>query len=75
MRAGRRVHLEHRGGVGGATWRLVSGFPPVGLTLSSDGVLSGEPQNATSIPDDFTAQIRDANGNTLSKKFSIVVNP
>lgn len=69
------VQLQSRGGVGGATWRLVSGFPPAGLTLSSDGVLSGEPQNATSIPDDFTAQIRDANGNTLSKKFSIVVNP
>lgn len=69
------VQLQSRGGVGGATWRLVSGFPPAGLTLDSDGVLSGEPQNATSIPDDFTAQIRDANGNTLSKKFSIVVNP
>ncbi len=69
------VQLESRGGVGGTTWRLVSGFPPAGLTLSSDGVLSGEPQNATSIPDDFTAQIRDANGNTVSKKFSIVINP
>lgn len=69
------VQLESRGGVGGTTWRLVSGFPPAGLTLSSDGVLSGEPQNATSIPDDFTAQIRDSNGNTVSKKFSIVINP
>lgn len=69
------VQLQSRGGVGGTTWRLVSGFPPAGLTLSRDGVLSGEPQRATSIPDDFTAQIRDANGNTVSKKFSIVINP
>lgn len=69
------VKLTSRGGVGGATWRLVSGFPPAGLDLSSEGVISGEAQRAASLPNDFTVQVRDANGNTLSKKFSIVVTP
>lgn len=69
------AQLTSSGGVGGTTWRLVSGFPPAGLNLSSDGVISGEPENASQIPDDFTVQVRDANGNTMSKKFSILVTP
>ena len=71
------AQLTFRGGVGGGTWSLVSGFPPKGLSLDPQGLISGTPlPSAVSAKDnDFMVRVRDANGSTYSKKFSIVVNP
>ncbi|MGP0170973.1 polysaccharide lyase family 7 protein [Pseudomonas sp. NCHU5208] len=69
------ARLSSSGGRGGATWRLVSGHPPAGIQLSRDGTISGTPQLSTvsARAHWFVAQVRDANGNTLHKKFSILV--
>ncbi|PTU73474.1 polysaccharide lyase family 7 protein [Pseudomonas mangrovi] len=69
------VQLQSRGGVGGGTWSLASGFPPAGLSLSADGVISGVPASGNGKVDDFMVKVRDANGATFAKKFSIVVQP
>lgn len=71
------LQLLSRGGVGGGTWTLVSGFPPAGLTLQLNGVIEGTPlPGATSpIANEFMVRVRDANGSTYSKKLSILVNP
>jgi hypothetical protein len=71
------VQLSSLGGVGGGTWSLVSGFPPKGLVLGSNGLISGIPDPSTVSPEenDFMARVTDANGSTYSKRFSIVVKP
>lgn len=69
------LRLQSRGGVGGGTWSLASGFPPAGLTLTADGVLSGVPTSGNGKVDDFMVKVRDANGATFAKKLSIVVQP
>ncbi|MES2818161.1 MAG: polysaccharide lyase family 7 protein [Pseudomonadota bacterium] len=71
------VTLQARGGTGAGTWRLVSGFPPKGLSLSADGVISGSPlpDAVSSKPNDLMVQVRDANGSTFAKKLSIIVRP
>jgi hypothetical protein len=71
------TQLAFRGGVGGGTWSLASGFPPKGLTLNQDGTISGIPDPSVISPkeNDFIARVTDANGNTYSKKFSIIVTP
>ncbi|WP_339524330.1 polysaccharide lyase family 7 protein [Pseudomonas sp. EA_35y_Pfl2_R111] len=71
------VTLEYKGGVGGASWSLVSGFPPKGLVLDRDGHISGvaDASAASTTPHDFMARVTDANGSTYSKKFSILVSP
>jgi hypothetical protein len=47
--------LTHRGGVGPGTWSLVSGFPPTGLSLDRNGLISGIAASTTisSKPNDF----------------------
>ncbi|MES2818162.1 MAG: polysaccharide lyase family 7 protein [Pseudomonadota bacterium] len=72
-----QVALQASGGFGGGTWRLVSGFPPAGLNLDSSGVISGTPlpSAVAPLPDEFMVQVRDANGSTYSKLFSILVQP
>ena len=69
--------LQALGGMGGDTWRLVSGFPPQGLSLDSSGVLSGTPTTSavSPLPNEFTVQVRDTNGNTDAKTLSVVVGP
>ena len=71
------VALQHKGGVGGASWSLASGFPPKGLELDRDGHISGvaDASAASTTPHDFMARVTDANGSTYSKKFSILVSP
>nr|WP_298143171.1 polysaccharide lyase family 7 protein [uncultured Pseudomonas sp.] len=71
------IQLAFSGGVGGGTWSLVSGFPPSGLALDPQGLISGTPTSgAISTKDnDFMVRVRDANGSTYSKKLSILVNP
>lgn len=71
------TRLQAEGGFGAGAWALVSGYPPKGLSLSRDGTISGTPDAsaASSTPHSFMAQVKDANGNTYAKKFSILVSP
>jgi len=71
------TRLQADGGLGAGTWALVSGYPPARLYLSRDGVISGSPlaSKISPYPHTFVVQIKDANGNTYSKKFSILVSP
>ncbi|WP_350448212.1 polysaccharide lyase family 7 protein [Pseudomonas solani] len=70
-----QTQLYSTGGLGGATWKLVSGHPPAGLTLASDGLVSGTPEagTASTTAHWFVAQVRDVNGSTHHKKFSILI--
>ena len=50
------------GAIGGATFTLNSGTLPAGLTLSTDGVLSGTPTQTGTFP--ITVKVTDGNGCT-----------
>jgi hypothetical protein len=68
--------LQAEGGIGGSTWSLVSGHPPLGLSLSPNGELAGIPDaSQTSTVHSFMARVHDANGNNLAKNFAILVQP
>ena len=66
------LQLQAGSGHGPYTWSMVNGSLPAGLTLSSDGIISGTPtgENGTST---FTVQVKDANGQTTTKTLSISV--
>jgi len=53
------------------TWSVVGGTIPPGLTLGTAGSLSGTPTDAESF--NFTVQVTDSDGATVSKPLSIVV--
>ncbi len=59
------------GGEGPLTWTLVGGDLPSGLTLASNGLLSGTPAAAGSST--FTVQVRDANGDTVTRTYTLNV--
>jgi hypothetical protein len=63
--------LSVTGGTSPYTYSLVDGVLPSGLTLSSDGTLSGSPTTAGTST--FTVLIRDANGVTGRQSFRLVV--
>ncbi len=65
--------LTSSGGVGPKTWSVVSGALPVGLTLSSDGVLSGTPAGAKG-GSSFTLQVADAQGQTATQATTLNVD-
>lgn len=71
------VQLYSTGGRGGATWTLLSGHPPAGLRMDADGVVSGTPEAGavSSTAHWFMAQVRDVNGSTHAKTFSVRVQP
>ncbi len=53
-------------------WAIISGTLPAGLTLSSDGVISGTPtKTGTS---NFMLQVKDANNHTASKALGFTIN-
>ncbi len=59
-------------GVAPYSWSIVSGTLPVGLTLSSSGVISGTPTgNGTSI---FTVQVTDAKAQKTTAVLSLTIN-
>lgn len=66
--------LNYAGGAGGATWSIVNGVLPVGLTLSPDGVLSGIPipvsENTTYY---FSVLVADQQGDTAAKNYALTV--
>jgi hypothetical protein len=66
--------LEANGGRSPYTWstNLISGSLPPGVTFSSNGVLGGGPTTVGNYP--FTAQVRDAQGQTSNLSCSITVS-
>jgi hypothetical protein len=63
--------LVASGGVPGYTWSLTAGALPPGISLNPAGALSGVPTQAGSFS--FTLTVRDANGTTASRSFTIQI--
>jgi hypothetical protein len=66
--------LAGSGGTPPYTWTLVSGivFPISGLSLSSNGVISGTPYSTTSGTYNFVVQMTDSAHNSIQQGLSIV---
>ncbi len=64
--------LTATGGTGALTWTLDSGTLPVGLSLSTGGVISGTP-TANGSPS-FVVRVTDVNGCFTTQALSIVIN-
>jgi len=56
----------------GYTWTLTDGAPPSGLSLSSDGTLSGTPSGPSGVFN-FTVQVTDANNSTANQTFYLSI--
>ncbi len=63
--------LDAAGGVSPYTWTLSNGALPDGLSLSSGGVISGQPTTAGTF--NFTVQVSDSAGSRASKSFVITI--
>ena len=55
------------------TWILHDGSLPLGMTLSSDGVISGLPKQAGEFT--FTAMVTDGTGESDTQNFTIFIHP
>jgi len=66
--------LSAAGGTTPYTWSIISGNLPPGLTLNSNGVISGTPTKAGTFT--FTIKVTDSSNpvKTATKEFSITVN-
>lgn len=67
------TQLLTTGGKGPFTWSVSAGATPSGLTLSTDGKVSGTPSAAGAYS--FTARAVDANGKATTKAISGTVHP
>ncbi|MEK6302789.1 MAG: putative Ig domain-containing protein, partial [Acidobacteriota bacterium] len=65
--------LTASGGTAPYTWSVVGGSLPAGVTLSSGGLLSGNPQTAGTF--NFTVQANDSASGSGQKAFSITIAP
>ncbi|OPJ63745.1 choice-of-anchor D domain-containing protein [Clostridium oryzae] len=65
--------ITSTGGKGNKTYSKVSGALPQGLTLSTDGTLSGTPINVETTT--FTVSVTDELAATVSKSFTVTINP
>ncbi|MGA8764363.1 MAG: Ig domain-containing protein [Candidatus Sulfotelmatobacter sp.] len=63
--------LQASGGTGPYTWSVASGSLPSGLTLSSNGVITGTTQQVGSFP--FTLTVLDSNSLTAATTLSLSV--
>jgi len=63
--------LSAQGGVPPYSWALINGTLPTGLSLSSDGTISGTPTQSGSFA--FEVQVRDSEQNTASRAFALSV--
>src|SRR5205807_2907496 len=59
------AHLEAAGGVAPYTWSLDTGLLPDGLTLSTDGTITGHPMTIGTTA--FTVRVKDAVGTASTK--------
>ncbi len=67
--------LQASGGISPYTWIIASGSLPSGLSLSSDGIISGAPPDvASDTTFDFTVQLKDSSHQpvALTQSFAIV---
>lgn len=65
--------LSASGGTQPYTWAIINGSVPSGLSLASNGEITGTPvSQGTS---QFTAQVTDNDGKTATGTFSLTVNP
>ena len=65
--------LAATGGTAPYTWTITSGTLPVGLSLSSSGVISGTPTTAGG-PTSITFLVTDSASKTANKSLSITIN-
>jgi hypothetical protein len=66
--------LTAAGGPAPYTWTIISGTLPPGLSLSSNGIISGTPSVAVG-PTSVTFQGTDSSQNTATKYLSVGINP
>ena len=68
------LQLQASGGTGELTWTdKYNDLESTGLTLSTEGLLSGIPVEEITI--EFTAETSDITGSTDSRLFSLLINP
>jgi|GEM_PF-938288 len=67
--------LTVSGGTAPYAWSVASGTLPPGLTLSSAGVISGTPTDATGSPFNFTVQVTDNNATVATQSYTIDIQP
>jgi hypothetical protein len=65
--------LAATGGMTPYTWTIASGTLPAGLSISSNGVISGTPTTASG-PTQVTFQVADSASATATKSLSIAIN-
>ncbi|MDE2155922.1 MAG: polysaccharide lyase family 7 protein [Xanthomonadaceae bacterium] len=66
--------LARSGGIGDASWSVVNGRLPGGLTLNSDGVLSGTPDPVTTDTTYyFSILVTDETGDTAARNYALTV--
>lgn len=63
--------LEASGGIGPYTWKIDSGILPDGLSITSNGTISGQPTTAGSTA--FVVSVKDSVGTSSTKSLFIVV--
>src|SRR4029077_5969718 len=61
------------GGTSPYTWSVSSGTLPVGLSLSTGGILSGPPTAAGT--SSFTVQVKDITLAAITQSFNLTINP
>ncbi len=67
--------LSSAGGIGQAAWSVVNGVLPTGLTLSSNGVLSGVPNSVpTNTTYYFSVLATDQLGDTAARNYALTVS-
>ena len=67
------ITLYATGGTAPYTWSVVSGSMPSGLSLASNGVLTGGTLDSGAGTYDFTVQAEDARGHTVTQACSVTV--
>ena len=65
------INLFASGGTGGYYWSVQSGNLPSGLTLATDGSISGEPESGGTYS--FTVSVSDSGGNTDNRTINIEI--
>ena len=68
-----QASLAATGGSGGNSWTVSAGTLPAGLSLATDGNLTGTPSTPSTAT--FTVQVKDTAGVTATKDLSIAVAP
>jgi hypothetical protein len=66
-----RFQLQARGGIPPVQWRIAAGALPTGMTLSTDGVISGTPTSVGNFR--FTASVTDTSRLPLTAKRELVL--